>query len=162
MRSRRLVVAKLAPSGVAAHLIGGTTIHNFFALDIECNSRLEHGTTQATLVRKTDVLVIDEFSMLDFYLLRTAEGLCRKFARHGSSKHAWGGRHVLLLGDPAQLPAVSRTDIFGTTLWRQFSVLLPLLTSPMRGQGSSNHCVCMCMCVCVCVCVCVSVCLLPL
>jgi len=124
MRSRRLVVAKLAPSGVAAHLIGGTTIHNFFALDIECNSRLEHGTTQATLVRKTDVLVIDKFSMLDFYLLRTAEGLCCKFARHGSSKHAWGGRHVLLLGDPAQLPAVSRTDIFGTTLWRQFYVLL--------------------------------------
>jgi len=25
---------------------------------------------------------------------------------------------------PAQLPAVRRTDIFGTMLWRQFSVLL--------------------------------------
>ena len=124
MRSHGLVVSKLAPSGVAAHLIGGTTIHNFFGLDIECNSKLEHGTTQATLVRKTNVLIIDEFSMIDFYLLRTAEGLCRKFARHGSSKHPWGGRHVLLLGDPAQLPAVSRMDIFGTTLWTQFTVLL--------------------------------------
>ena len=114
MQSRRLVVAKLAPSGVAAHLIGGTTIHNFFALDIECNSKLEHGTTQATLVCKTNVLIIDKFSVLDFYLLRTAEGLHCKFARRGSCKHAWGGRHVLLLGDPAQLPAVSCTDIFGT------------------------------------------------
>jgi len=48
----------------------------------------------------------------------------------------WGGRHVLLLGDPAQLLAVSRTDIFGTTLWRQFSVLqqatVPLPTTKIR------------------------------
>jgi len=32
------------------------------------------------------------------------------------------------------------------------------LTSPMRGRGSSNHCVCVCLCVCVCVCVCLCVC----
>ena len=29
---------------------------------------------QAAKVRKTDVLIIDEFSMLDYFLLRTAEG----------------------------------------------------------------------------------------
>lgn len=118
IRSRGLVVIKLAPSGVAAHLIGGKTIHYFFALDIECNSTLENGTAQVTCLRKTDVIVIDEFSMLDFFLFRTVEGLCRKFARKGASNRLWGGRHVILLGDPAQLPAVSRKDIFGTTLWR--------------------------------------------
>jgi len=32
MRSCGLVVAKLTPSSVAAHLIGGTTIHNFLTL----------------------------------------------------------------------------------------------------------------------------------
>ena len=70
------------------------------------------------------MIVIDEFLMLDFYLFRTIEGLCRKFAKHGSSRHPWGGRHIILLGDPAQLPAVSGIDIFGTYLWHKFRVLL--------------------------------------
>ena len=124
MKQRGLVVAKLAPSGVAAHLIGGTTIHHFFALDIDGNSSLENGTARVTRLRKTNVLMIDEFSMLDHYLFRTAEGLCRRFATKGSSHHPWGGRHVILLGDPAQLPAVSQRDIFGTNLWTNFKVLL--------------------------------------
>ena len=37
--------------------------------------------TVTAVLRKTDVLVIDEFSMLDFFLFRKAEGLCRKFAK---------------------------------------------------------------------------------
>ena len=54
------------------------------------------------------------------------------------SKLPWGGRHVIMLGDPAQLPAVGRSDLFGTQLWRTFSVLVlreikrsqdPVLTS---------------------------------
>ena len=75
-----MVVAKLVRSGVAAHLIG-STIHNFFSLNIACNSTLENGTVEAAHLRKTDVLVIDEFSMLDYRLFRVAEGLCRKFAK---------------------------------------------------------------------------------
>ena len=93
---------------------------------------------EVTKLRKTDVIVIDEFSMLDYYLFRVAEGLCRKFAKHGASRLPWGGRHVVMLGDPAQLPAVGRSDLFGTHLWRTFSILIlreikrsqdPVLTS---------------------------------
>ena len=63
-KSKQLVVGLLAPSGAAATLIGGTTVHNMFSLDIECNCSLEEGTVQVAKLRKTDVLVIDEFSML--------------------------------------------------------------------------------------------------
>jgi len=60
-----LVVAKLAPSEVAAHLIGGTTIHNFYSLDIECNTKLENGMAEVSHLWKTDILAMDEFSMLN-------------------------------------------------------------------------------------------------
>ena len=123
-KSKGLVVSKLAPSGVAAHLIGGTTIHNFFSLDINCNSSLENGTVQVTKVKKTDIIVIDEFSMLDFFIFRTAEGLRRKFAKSHQHCLPWGGRHVIILGDPAQLPSPGRRDIFGTHLWRTFTILI--------------------------------------
>ena len=47
-----LVVTKLAPSGVAASLIKGTTIHNFFKLDITGKSLLENGTIDAQILKK--------------------------------------------------------------------------------------------------------------
>lgn len=81
-------------------------------------STLENGTVQVAKLRKTNVIVIDEFSILP------AEGLCRRFAKHKVSRHPWGGRHVIMLGDPAQPPAVGRSDTFGTQLWRTFSVLI--------------------------------------
>ena len=79
---------------------------------------------QVSKLSKTDVLVIDEFSMLDYYVFQTAKGLCRRFAKHKVSSHPWGSRHVIMLGDMAQLPAVGRRDLFGTNLWRTFSVMV--------------------------------------
>ena len=52
LRQCKLVVTKLAPSGVAASLIKGTTIHNFFKLDITGKTLLENGTVDATLTEK--------------------------------------------------------------------------------------------------------------
>ena len=123
LRQSNLVVSKLAPSGVAASLIKGTTIHNFFSLDITGKSSLEKGTVEASVVKKTDVIIIDEFSMIDCTIFITIEHLCRRFASKNGQYKPWGGRHILLFGDPAQLPPVSHADIFNTPHWLKFSIL---------------------------------------
>ena len=133
LRQCNLVVTKLAPSGVAASLIKGTTIHNFFKIDISGKSSLENGTVDASLVKKTDVLIIDELSMIDCTLFITIEHLCRRFSTKDNRYKPWGGRHVLLFGDPAQLPPVSNTDIFNTKIWlNSFSVMQ--LKEPVRAK----------------------------
>ena len=124
LKQCNLVVTKLAPSGVAASLIKGTTIHNFFKMDITGKSSLENGTVDASVVKKTQVLIIDEFSMIDCTVFITIEQLCRRFSSRDARCKQWGGRHVLLFGDPAQLPPVSNTDIFNTKAWLNgFNVL---------------------------------------
>ena len=50
-------------------------------LDIDLKCGLEHGTAQTTSLRKTDVIIIDEFSMIDATLFLTIEGLCRRYAK---------------------------------------------------------------------------------
>ena len=76
LRKCRLVVTKLAPSGVAASVIKGTTIHNFLKLDITGKSSLENGTVDSSILKKTDVIIIDEFTMIDLQIFLTIEHLC--------------------------------------------------------------------------------------
>ena len=136
LRQCNLVVTKLAPSGVAASLIKGTTIHNFFKIDIYGKTSLENGTIDASLLKKTNVIIIDELSMIDCSLFITIEHLCRRFSSKDNRYKPWGGRHVLLFGDPAQLPPVSNTDIFNTKVWlNSFSVMQ--LKEPVRAKDST-------------------------
>ena len=72
--------------------------------------------------------------MLNFLLFCTAEGLCRKFAKNHRHGLPWGGRHVIMLGDPAQLPSPGRRDIFGTH-FRRNPVLGNVLAKVMMGSG---------------------------
>ena len=71
-----LYVEVLATSGSAAYLLGGSTIHRFFRLDIEMKSRLELGTVDCSAVANTDVIIVDECSMMSAKLFETMHDLC--------------------------------------------------------------------------------------
>ena len=115
---------KLATTGVAAHLISGETLHHFFSMDIDAKSRLESGTIEYDMVNAADLLIIDEFSLLEskpFHAINRL--LCQMAQSKNNQFKPFGGKNVILMGDPAQLPAIQK-DIFESSLWRRFNIAI--------------------------------------
>jgi len=61
--------------------------------------------------------------MIDANIFLTIEQLCRRYTTKDGRYKAWGGCHIILFGDPAQLAPVSNTNIFNTKPWFNFSIL---------------------------------------
>ena len=93
-------------------------------MDISGKSSLQNGTVDASVVRKSNVIIIDEFIMIDCTVFITIDQFCRTFCSKNGRHVPWGGHHVLLFNDPAQLPPLSNTDIFNTKIWLSgFSIM---------------------------------------
>jgi len=101
----------LASTGAAAILIGGRTFHSFFGLGIMQGGRvatLERAREDKRLrrrLRKAPLVIIDEVSMLSGEAFDTAEEIARI---HLNPLQAWGGLRVIVVGDFAQLPPVTK------------------------------------------------------
>ncbi|PIR23105.1 MAG: RRM3/PIF1 helicase-like protein [Deltaproteobacteria bacterium CG11_big_fil_rev_8_21_14_0_20_45_16] len=110
-QDRKRVVA-LGSTGAAAILIGGRTFHSYFALGIlqggkQAAIEKAKGNRQLrSRLRKTDLILIDEVSMLSGEVLDCAETLARF---HRESDEPWGGIRIIAVGDFAQLPPVTRS-----------------------------------------------------
>jgi len=105
-------IALTASTGIAATLLGGVTIHSWAGLGIDqevFDPRNVSGQLAArrTQMRTTDVLVIDEISMLPAYLFTKLDAVL-KWARMNDKP--FGGIQLILTGDFLQLPPVSRPD----------------------------------------------------
>lgn len=98
-------VAVVAPTGVAALLVGGQTIHSFFRLKpgIIANHSLWQPDPLRQLLRNLDTLVIDEVSMVNADLL---DGISRSLKQARKSSLPFGGVQLLMFGDPYQLAPV--------------------------------------------------------
>jgi len=109
-------MVKLAPTGVAAVNIGGSTIHKFFQippyliLDPETDPGLRKNFKNPNYSKKLaalEVLIIDEISMVRADLVDCLDFLLRR-AKH--NQLPFGGIKVLLFGDLMQLPPVIRGE----------------------------------------------------
>lgn len=110
-KNRGKNVAVTASTGIAATHIGGTTIHSWSGLGIQeyvSEHDLARLSTKDKLVKRynaTDVLVIDEISMLHGRRLDAVNQVAKKLRK---SESPFGGMQVILVGDLFQLPPVER------------------------------------------------------
>lgn len=99
-------VAVLAPTGVAALLVGGQTIHSFFRFPAGITPDAVHPVASAKrkLYQTLDAIVIDEVSMVRADLLDSVDKFLRMNGK--SFKQPFGGVRMIFIGDLFQLPPV--------------------------------------------------------
>lgn len=106
--AKRIVCA--CPTAVSALNIGGQTIHSLFQIqprDFIMPELLKLKAKPRNILTATDILVIDEISMVAPDLLDAIDILARQ-ARHNSQP--FGGIQVVAIGDMFQLPPVITHD----------------------------------------------------
>ena len=103
-------VAVTATTGLAATHLSGNTIHAWSGIGVNdvLHPRFHESLSQSRrdTIAKTDILVIDEISMLHDYRLDMVDQILRA-VRHTTAP--FGGIQVVLCGDFFQLPPVNRT-----------------------------------------------------
>lgn len=121
----------VAPTGVAAINAEGVTIHSQFLIpfgpfvpddhrlrekalpgrqkDGTIYTHFKYNSDRKKVLRKVELLVIDEVSMVRADLLDVIDKLLRTFG--GNNRHRpFGGVQLLLIGDPFQLPPILKDD----------------------------------------------------
>ena len=104
MTDKQFVV--LAPTGVAAILAGGDTIHSFFGLPLEvCTPGTCGRMNEARILTllHADTIIIDEVSMVRCDIIDAIDYTMRK-ALHTTLP--FGGKQMVFVGDMFQLPPV--------------------------------------------------------
>ena len=112
--SKNVIVA--APTGVAAINAGGVTLHSLFQLPFhpfiptarskeDLLGKLKYNAQRQQLLRKMELLVIDEISMVRCDVIDAIDTILRSVRR----KHdfPFGGVQLLCIGDLYQLPPVA-------------------------------------------------------
>lgn len=133
-------VAVTASTGIAATHIGGTTIHSWSGLGIKdalSDWDLERMRQTDKLVKRynsTDILVIDEVSMLHGARLDMVNQVCKLLRENPAP---FGGLQVVLVGDLFQLPPVSKYGeavdfAYTSAAWRELSPQICYITEQHR------------------------------
>ncbi len=95
----------VAPTGIAALNIGGTTINSAFRIGFETIPLITKSKDPrfGKLLRKLELLIIDEVSMVRAPML---DAISQSLQIHRNSEEPFGGIHVLACGDLFQLPPI--------------------------------------------------------
>ncbi|MHB1865085.1 MAG: ATP-dependent DNA helicase [Candidatus Saccharimonadales bacterium] len=139
-RLKRQRVAITATTGIAATHIEGVTIHSWSGIGLAVKPKSKEklkilkNAKLSSRYQATDVLVIDEISMLDSDRLDLLNELAKAF-RHNTSP--MGGMQVILVGDLFQLPpaeGLTLDYIFNSKTWGELDLKVCYLTEQHRQQ----------------------------
>lgn len=112
----------VAPTGIAAINAGGVTMHSFFRIpfrpilpdDPDLSTKdgriydfLRYNKEKIKLIKETELLIIDEVSMVRADTLDFIDQVLRVYTK---SKLPFGGKQILMVGDAFQLEPVVKAD----------------------------------------------------
>ena len=99
----------VAPTGVAALNIGGSTINSAFRIGFDIFPQIQESNDPRfkKLLKKLELLIIDEISMVRAPML---DAISETLKLHRNSSEPFGGIHVLACGDLFQLPPVVKDN----------------------------------------------------
>lgn len=133
-------VSVTATTGLAATHLGGTTIHSWAGIGVQ--DELPHGFADHVskgrhdIIEKTDVLIIDEISMLHDFRLDMVDMACRLVRERPDEP--FGGIQVVMSGDFFQLPPINRGDtraggfVVNSNVWRELDPTICYLQEQHR------------------------------
>ncbi len=145
LRDHGIKPAVTASTGIAATHLGGMTIHSWSGIGIKNNltkkdlSKLKTNKKLVSRANKTDVLIIDEISMLDAKVL-TAVDLSLRALRE--NQRPFGGLQIVLVGDFFQLPPIARYGeppaqfAFESESWTEANPVACYLTEQHRQEDT--------------------------
>ena len=112
----------LAPTGIAAVNVGGQTLHSFFKIPFKpllpddpdfsprrIRKTLRYSAQKVKLIRKLDLIIIDEISMVRCDIIDFIDKVLRTFS--GNMREPFGGKQLLFVGDIFQLEPVITRDM---------------------------------------------------
>ncbi len=133
-------VSVTATTGLAGTHLGGTTIHSWAGIGI--NDSLPPGFAEhiakgrREIIEKTDVLVIDEISMLHDFRLDMVDEACRLVRKE--PELPFGGIQIIMSGDFFQLPPINRGDsragsfVVNANVWQELDPTICYLEEQHR------------------------------
>lgn len=133
-------VSVTATTGLAATHLGGTTIHSWAGIGVTDSipsGFAEHmAKGRREIIEKTDVLVIDEVSMLHDFRLDMVDEVCRVVRKEPDLP--FGGIQLIMSGDFFQLPPINRGDsragsfVVNSNVWQELDPTICYLEEQHR------------------------------
>ena len=142
LRAMGLAVSVTATTRLAAASVGGVSLHAFAGVGLAQSERdFQAATARADAVKRwtaTDVLVVDEVSMLGAFLFDRLDRIARLL--RGDVRTPFGGLQVVAVGDFYQLPPVVSRASCPASASAAASCTDPALRAEMAAYGARTYC----------------------